>query len=67
MHDINGAELKVNDVVMIPCRITALSPGDDFCNVSLETLYGRRPDGMKETMYAINTGVTVLMERAKNG
>jgi hypothetical protein len=64
MHDKNGSELKLGDTVLIPARITQLSPGEDYCNVQLETLHGRRPDGMKETIYAINTGVVVLHEKA---
>lgn len=64
MHDKNGTELRVGDVVLIPARITQLSPGEDYCNVQLESEYGRRPDGMKETIYAINTGVMILIDRA---
>ena len=58
MHDAKGRELKVDDVVLIPVKITNLSPGDDYCNVTAATLFGRRPDGSKET-FCINTGVTL--------
>ena len=64
MHDKNGTALTIGDIVMIPARITQLSPQDDFCNVQVETLHGRRPDGMKETIYAINTGVLILVDKA---
>lgn len=64
MHDKNGTELKKGDVVLIPAVITELSGGEDFCNVSLESVHGRRPDGCKEYFGAINTGVLVLHERA---
>lgn len=57
MHDVIGRELKVDDIVLIPARITELSATEEYCNVSLETLYGRRPDGAKERIRAINTGV----------
>lgn len=57
MHDAKGRELKVGDYVLIPARITQLSPTEDYCNVSATSLYGRRPDGAKETFGAINTGV----------
>lgn len=63
MHDKNGTELKVGDLVLVPAKITSLNSGEDYCNVSIETLHGRRPDGAKETMGAINTGVLVLHER----
>lgn len=64
MHDRNGTPLKVGDLVMIPGKITTLQAGEDYCNVGVETVHGRRPDGMKETFYAINTGVLVLHEKA---
>ena len=58
MHDANNKPLKVGDVVLVPAVITSLSEGtEDYCNVSVQSVYGRRPDGMKETMSAINTGV----------
>jgi hypothetical protein len=64
MHDRNGTPLKVGDVVLLPGRITQLSEGTaDYCNVSVESLEGRRPDGAKETL-CINTGVLVLHEHA---
>lgn len=65
MHDRNGSPLKKGDTVLIPAIITELSPGEDYCNVSLETVSGRRPDGAKERFSAINTGVLVLHESAK--
>lgn len=64
MHDRNGVELKNGDIVFIPAVINSLTPGEDYCNVSLVSVLGRRPDGMKEQIYAINTGVVVLYERA---
>lgn len=62
MHDRTGKELKKGDKVMILAVITELHGGDDYCNVSLETEYGRRPDGQKEHISAINTGVLDKVE-----
>lgn len=59
MHDVNGTPLKKGDIVLVPMRITDLGGGEDFCNVGLESVHGRRPDGAKERMSAINTGVVV--------
>lgn len=59
MHDVNGHPLKKGDKVLIPAVITDLSPGEDYCNVSVETTIGRRPDGSKERISAINTDVMV--------
>lgn len=63
MHDKNGTPLKINDVVLIPAKITSLFAGEDFCNVAVSTVHGRRPDGAKETFCAINTGVMMLYHR----
>lgn len=59
MHDTNGTPLNVGDKVLIPAVVKTLSPGDDYCNVCIETTLGRRPDGRKEQIAAINTGVLV--------
>jgi hypothetical protein len=57
MHDKNGQPLKVGDIVVVKCVVKEVSATPDFCNCQLETVEGRRPDGKKETIYAINTGV----------
>lgn len=59
MHDRFGQELQLGDVVLVPAVVKGLYPTEGFCNVQLESLFGRRPDGNKETIYAINTGVLV--------
>lgn len=66
MHDANGTPLKVGDKVMIPCEITYLSESTpDYCNVTVQTELGRRPDGHKESFSAINTAQLVLIQRPK--
>lgn len=57
MHDAKGRELKVGDRILIPARIKELHATEDYCNVSVESALGRRPDGQKEKVSAINTGV----------
>lgn len=59
MHDANGTQLKVGDKVLIPAEITEISATEEFCNVTVQTTLGRRPDGNKEIVSAINTGVLV--------
>lgn len=64
MHDVNGTPLKVGDTVLLPCKITELSASmPDYCNVAVETLLGRRPDGQKERFSAINTAQMILHSR----
>lgn len=57
MHDAKGRPLSVGDRVVIAAEIVSLSSGEDFCNVTVRTVLGRRPDSQKETISAINTGV----------
>jgi hypothetical protein len=64
MHDANGTPLAVGDTVLIPAEITQLDPGEDYCNVSVKSTLGRRPDELHETISAINTGVLILHRRA---
>lgn len=64
MHDRNGTPLSIGDIVLVPMKITSLTPTDDYCNVSLKSIMGRRPDGQPETVGAVNTAVVVLYEKA---
>lgn len=63
MHDRNGTELKVGDIVNLPCRITSLAPTDAYCNVEITTLYPSRSDGAKTSFSAMNTAQIVLVDR----
>jgi hypothetical protein len=64
MHDRNGTLLKKGDVVIIPCVVEGLSEGtEDFCNINLQTLHGRKPDRQKERFSVINTAQVILYER----
>lgn len=62
MHDRNGTPLQVGDVVMVPYMITSLTPGADFCNMTAQSVYGRKPDGLPE-YYSGNTAVCTLVTR----
>lgn len=57
MHDAIGRPLKVGDRVLIPCVIAQLQATETYCNVTVRSAIGRRPDGNPETVSAINTGV----------
>ena len=58
-HDAHNKVLSVGDVVFVPARITKIFTGEDYCNAEIETLFGRRPDGLKEKWSAFNTAVLV--------
>ena len=53
MHDRNGNRLKVGDVVLIEAEITKDYATEEYCNVELRTIHGRRPDGQRETIGAV--------------
>ena len=57
MHDARGRELKIGDLVLIPGRVVELHPTEEYCNLTVESALGRRPDRYKERISAINTGV----------
>lgn len=55
-HDRNGTPLAKGDKVFIEAVITELQTGEEYCNVTLQTVSARKPDGQKETISA-NTAV----------
>ena len=63
MHDRNGTELKVGDVVTVRYKITSVSPGAHYCNISAESVEKRIPDDARECFFG-NSHVCVLQERA---
>lgn len=64
MHDAKMRPLMVGDRVLLPATVTELHAGEDYCNVTVKSAIGRRPDKSRETVSAINTG-TLL--RANHG
>lgn len=63
MHDRNGTPLKVGDIVTVKMRIRDVYPTSDYCNITFESVEGRKPDGMKEVLTG-NAAVVVLQESA---
>lgn len=63
MHDRNGTPLKVGDVITVEYQITSVSPGPDYCNITAQSIDGRKPDGLKEC-FSGNSAVAVLQIRA---
>ena len=60
MHDFNGTPLKEGDRVLMPCVVKRVTSSEEnFCNVEVETILGRRPDGLKNSFGSINTGQLV--------
>jgi hypothetical protein len=64
-HDKNGTELKVGDKVLIRGTVKSIQPTPDYCNVTVESDEGRKPDDAKET-YCTNAAVLERVEEAKS-
>ena len=56
-HDVNNNLLAEGDEVILRAKVKSIQAGEDYCNVTIESVHGRRPDGLKESVSAINTGV----------
>ncbi len=56
-HDAHNNLLQEGDEVILRLLVKSVQPGEDYCNCNLVSLHGRRPDGLKESLSAINTGV----------
>lgn len=57
MHDAIGRPLKEGDRVFVPAVVTGVFAGEDYCNVHVDTVIGRRPDNKPERISGINSGV----------
>jgi hypothetical protein len=62
-YDKDGKPLQVGDRVQIPCRITALLEGVDYCNCVVETQEPMYPSRNK-TGFTLNTRQLVKTEEA---
>lgn len=64
MHDAFGRELKVGDIVVIPCRVKTIHASDDYCNADLELVAAMPPNMTKSSFSAINTRQTIRANRS---
>jgi hypothetical protein len=65
MHDAKGQELKLGDKVILPCRITNLGGGPDYCNVTIESLATMPPN--HDSHVSIGAVNTTQVIRANKG
>jgi hypothetical protein len=49
-HDMHGNELRADDVVYVPCRVTKIHPNPGHCNVDLETVEPMWPSTIRSNM-----------------
>lgn len=52
-HDLFNQPLVVGDLVTVECRVTAVYPSNDYCNLTLETKEPMFP-GFTKTTLSVN-------------
>jgi hypothetical protein len=52
-HDRKGNLLQVNDIVNIPCKVTAVQTGEEYCNLNLESIEPMFP-GTSKNSFVVN-------------
>lgn len=62
-HDRNGRELKAGDRVLVPCVVREVYSGEEFCNVTLDTVEPMFP-GEHRTALTLNAR-QVLLEQGE--
>lgn len=72
MHDKNGQPLAEGDIVMVPCRVTGVTPNSEenkFCNVNLETIekMGQDDPGAYNMTLIVNAKQVVKVKGYKDG
>lgn len=60
-HCNKGHELQVGDRVMVECVVESVTPGDDYCNVTVRTVRPM-PPYTAGTTFTINTKQTEKIE-----
>lgn len=58
-HDRDKRPIKVGDTVNIPCVVTNISGGEEYCNLTAETVIPMFP-GTSKTTITLNAGQVVL-------
>jgi hypothetical protein len=55
-HDRKNQPLAVGDEVIVRAKVASIQPDEGYCNATIETIEGRKPDGAKE-MLCLNAAV----------
>lgn len=63
MLDRNGEKVSVGDKVDVECIVKGMHNSDDGCELTLETVYGRKSDGLKEGGFKIDSACLEVIER----
>ena len=61
-HDLNNKLVSVGDLVYIPCRVKSITMDEQYCNLTVETIYFMPPyDGPQQV--TLNTKQVILQEK----
>lgn len=63
-HDKNGTPIAVGDIVTLECKVIGISPSEDFCNCTLETVEPMFPGDKPSVNSAINAKQVLLVKKA---
>lgn len=61
-HDLKGNEIKVGDIVNIPCKVNAVYITEEYCNLTLETNISMYPSDNK-TSITINSKQVIKINK----
>lgn len=59
-HCMRGNLLKEGDLVLVPAIVVSVSPGDDYCNVTVKTAHTMPPYPDSPTSVTLNTKQVAL-------
>lgn len=65
-HDVNNNLLEVGDEVIVRAKVTSIQTGEEYCNVTIQSVNGRKPDGMQE-MFCLNAAVLEKVSSQSGG
>lgn len=60
-HDKSGTMLAINDVVNVPCVVKSITTGEEYCNISVETVEPMYP-GTSKNFITLNAKQVVKVE-----
>lgn len=65
-HDANNEILAVGDIVSLDCRVTGITPGEEYCNVTLEAVLPPNPPEMSPATLTTNSRQVIKTRAATN-
>jgi len=61
-HDLNGKLIEVGNVVLIPCKVKSITMDENYCNLTVESVYSMPPNNTRNE-WVLNTKQVILQEK----